>query len=90
LNHLAAVLASSPNSTSTISEVEPGALGFLVVAAMGAICVYLFKNMNKQFRKLGPAPEEKGVDISMEGRARREEAVAVGTVVEPEDVTNNQ
>jgi hypothetical protein len=38
--------------------VEPGVLGFLVVAGMGLILVFLLKNMNKQFKKLGPPPEE--------------------------------
>ena len=55
-----AVLASSPsNSTSTISNVEPGLLGFLVVAALGVALVFLLRSMNKQFKKLGPPPENK-------------------------------
>jgi hypothetical protein len=53
------VLANgSTNSTSTINNVEPGLLGFLVVAGMGVILVFLFRSMNKQFRKIGPKPEE--------------------------------
>ena len=53
------VLASStPNSTSTLDEVTPGVLGFLVVAAMGLALVFLLRSMNKQFRKIGPKPEE--------------------------------
>jgi hypothetical protein len=53
------VAASSPtNSTSTLNDVEPGVLGFLVVAAMGVALVFLLKSMNKQFRKIGPKPEE--------------------------------
>jgi hypothetical protein len=53
------VLASSTtNSTSTINDVEPGLLGFLVVAGMGIILVFLLRSMNKQFRKIGPKPEE--------------------------------
>ena len=53
------VLASgTTNSTSTIGNVEPGLLGFLVVAAMGVALVFLFRSMNKQFRKIGPKPEE--------------------------------
>jgi len=47
---LAAVAASSPAS----SEVAPGVLGFLVVAAMGVALVFLLRSMNKQFRKIGP------------------------------------
>jgi hypothetical protein len=53
------VLAGSPaNSTSTINDVEPGLLGFLVVAGMGIILVFLLRSMNKQLRKIGPKPEE--------------------------------
>lgn len=101
MNFLATALASSGNSTSTLANVEPGVLGFLVVAALAIILVFLFKNMSKQFKKLGPPPEEKGVDISMEGRARREEeakavtaaepkAIVAGAVVRPEDATNKK
>jgi len=54
-----AVLASSPsNSTSTISNVEPGLLGFLVVAALGVALVFILRSMNKQFKKIGPRPED--------------------------------
>jgi hypothetical protein len=56
--HAGSVLASgTTNSTSTINNVEPGLLGFLVVAAMGVALVFLFRSMNKQFRKIGPKPE---------------------------------
>jgi hypothetical protein len=55
---LGAVLASGTNSTSTINDVEPGLLGFLVVAALGLALVFLLRSMNKQFRKIGPKPEE--------------------------------
>ncbi len=48
----AAVAASS----SSISDVEPGVLGFLVVAAMGVALVFLLRSMNKQFRKITPDP----------------------------------
>jgi hypothetical protein len=54
---LAAVLSSSSNS-STLNDVEPGLLGFLVVAAIGVALVFLLRSMNKQFKKLGPPPEE--------------------------------
>jgi hypothetical protein len=54
-----AVLASSPgNSTSSISNVEPGVLGFLVVAALGVALVFILRSMNKQFKKIGPRPED--------------------------------
>lgn len=53
------VLASgTSNSTSTINDVEPGLLGFVVVAALGLSLVFLLRSMNKQFRKIGPKPEE--------------------------------
>ena len=55
---LTTVLASSTNSTSTINDVEPGLLGFLVVAALGLALVFLLRSMNKQFKKIGPKPED--------------------------------
>ena len=55
---LATVLASGTNSTSSINDVEPGLLGFLVVAALGLSLVFLLRSMNKQFRKIGPKPED--------------------------------
>jgi hypothetical protein len=54
-----AVLASSAgNSTSSIGDVEPGLLGFLVVAALGVALVFLLRSMNKQFKKIGPRSED--------------------------------
>ena len=50
---LAAVAASS----SASNDVAPGVLGFLVVAAMGVALVFLLRSMNKQFRKITPAPD---------------------------------
>ena len=47
---LAAVAAAPPAS----SQVAPGVLGFLVVAAMGVALVFLLRSMNKQFRKITP------------------------------------
>ena len=59
MNVFATLLASSStNSTSTINDVEPGLLGFLVVAALGVAMVFLLRSMNKQFRKIGPKPED--------------------------------
>jgi hypothetical protein len=55
---LAAGLASSSTTSSTISNVEPGLLGFLVVAALGIALVFLLRSMNKQFKKIGPKPED--------------------------------
>ena len=45
-------------SSSALNDVEPGLLGFLVVTALGVALVFLLRSMNKQFRKLGPPPEE--------------------------------
>jgi hypothetical protein len=46
------------NSTSTLNDVEPGLLGFLVVAGLGVALVFLLRSMNKQFKKIGPPPED--------------------------------
>jgi hypothetical protein len=46
--------ASSPPS----GDVQAGVLGFLVVAAIGVALVFLLRSMNKQFKKIGPKPEE--------------------------------
>ena len=56
LGVLAAIAASSP----TTSEVEPGVLGFLVVAGIGVVLVFLLRSMNKQFRKITPQPGPDG------------------------------
>jgi hypothetical protein len=55
---LAVLASSSSNSTSTISNVEPGLLGFLVVAALGVALFFILRSMNKQFKKIGPRPED--------------------------------
>lgn len=55
---LATVLASGTNSSSAINDVEPGLLGFLVVAALGFALFLLLRSMNRQFRKIGPKPED--------------------------------
>ncbi|HEY3880947.1 MAG TPA: hypothetical protein VGM12_20335 [Trebonia sp.] len=52
------LLAAGSTTSSTISNVEPGLLGFLVVAALGIALVFLLRSMNKQFRKIGPRPED--------------------------------
>jgi hypothetical protein len=76
---LTTVLASSTNSTSTINDVEPGLLGFLVVAALGLALVFLLRSMNKQFKKIGPKPEEP-LDPGAAGDALGEHSVS-GPVV---------
>jgi hypothetical protein len=55
---LAAALASGTSNSSTLNDVEPGVLGFLVVAALAFALVFLLRSMNKQFRKIGPKPED--------------------------------
>ena len=77
---LAAAVASG-SSSSTLSQVEPGALGFLVVAGMGLILFFLLKNMNKQFKKLGPPPEETDVKSA----AGESKAVSSGDTVQTGD-----
>jgi hypothetical protein len=52
-----AALAAAAASSSASSDVEPGVLGFLVVAAMGVALVFLLRSMNKQFRKITPEPD---------------------------------
>jgi hypothetical protein len=60
---LAGVLATSSNN-STLNDVEPGLLGFLVVAGIAIALVFLLRSMNKQFKKLPPPPDpdEQGTD----------------------------
>ena len=58
MTSLAAVALSSSAGNSTMNNVEPGLLGFLVVAGIAVALVFLLRSMNKQFRKLGPPPEE--------------------------------
>ena len=55
---LAAVAVAA--ASSSVNDVEPGVLGFLVVAAMGVALVFLLRSMNKQFRKIDPEPEASG------------------------------
>jgi hypothetical protein len=52
------LLAAGSNSTSTLNDVEPGLLGFLVVVALGLALVFLLRSMNRQFRKIGPRPDD--------------------------------
>jgi hypothetical protein len=58
LHAVAAVASSTQNSTSTVNDVEPGVLGFLVVAALGLALYFLLRSMNRHLRKLGPKPSE--------------------------------
>ena len=51
-----AAIAAAAASSSASNDVEPGVLGFLVVAAMGVALVFLLRSMNKQFRKIDANP----------------------------------
>ena len=50
------ILGALAAASSSANEVEPGVLGFLVVAGIGVALVFLLRSMNKQFRKITPAP----------------------------------
>jgi hypothetical protein len=64
------LLVAATNS-STLNDVEPGLLGFLVVAGLGVALVLLLRSMNKQFRKIGPPPEETGAESGTEAASER-------------------
>ena len=59
---LAALAASAASN-----DVEPGVLGFLVVAAIGVALVFLLRSMNKQFRKIEAHPLETGAEQDDQG-----------------------
>src|ERR1700761_9082735 len=59
------------NSTSSLNDVEPGLLGFLVVAGLGVALVFLLRSMNKQFRKIGPPPEDTEAQGASEAASER-------------------
>ena len=46
------MLNLAANSTSTLNDVEPGLLGFLVVVALGLALYFLLRSMNKHLRKV--------------------------------------
>ena len=50
------VAAAVAAPSSSIDNITPGLLGFLVFAAMGIALVLLLRSMNKQFRKIAPPP----------------------------------
>jgi hypothetical protein len=54
------VLAAVAAASSSSNDVEPGVLGFLIVAAIGVALVFLLRSMNKQFHKI--TPTEDGAD----------------------------
>jgi hypothetical protein len=55
------VLAAAVASSSASDNIEPGVLGFLVVAAIGVALVFLLRSMNKHLRKITPDPSAPGV-----------------------------
>jgi len=65
------VLASGTSNSSSLNDVEPGLLGFVVVAGIGLALVFLLRSMNKQFRKIGPPPEETEAEGASEGVSQR-------------------
>jgi hypothetical protein len=69
LGVLAAVAASSTSS----NDVEPGVLGFLVVAGIGVALVFLFLSMNKQFHKIAPQDDEQADGEEVKDPARTPE-----------------
>ncbi|HUN30502.1 MAG TPA: hypothetical protein VMU95_00665 [Trebonia sp.] len=77
LQAVAAIASSTQNSTSTVNDVEPGVLGFLVVAALGLALYFLLRSMNRHLRKLGPKPEE---DILSMDDLQAGEGAPVGAV----------
>jgi len=68
---LASAALASSSSSSTLNDVEPGLLGFLVVAGLAIALVFLLRSMNKQFRKIGPAPEETEAEGVSESAGQR-------------------
>jgi len=55
------------------SQVVPGILGFLVVAAMGVILFFLLRSMNKQLRKVVPDPAWRKEAGKMAAQAQEEQ-----------------
>jgi len=49
-------LAVTAATSSSVNDIQPGVLGFLVVAGIGVVLVFLLRSMNKQFRKITPEP----------------------------------
>ena len=49
-------LAVIAATSSSVNDVQPGVLAFLVVAGIGVVLVFLLRSMNKQFRKITPDP----------------------------------
>jgi hypothetical protein len=56
-------------TSSSINDVEPGVLAFLIVAGIGVVLVFLLRSMNKQFRKITPDPSADPASASASGFA---------------------
>jgi hypothetical protein len=69
-------LAALAAAASSSNDVEPGVLGFLVVAAIGVALVFLLRSMNKQFRKITPGPDADSDSDSAAGERAGDEANA--------------
>jgi hypothetical protein len=65
----AAVAATSSTSTD---NVVPGVLGFLVVAGMAVVLVFLLRSMNKQFRKIAPPADAQPAPTAGQDKAPAE------------------
>jgi NADH-ubiquinone reductase complex 1 MLRQ subunit len=55
------------------SQVVPGILGFLVVAAMGLALFFLLRSMNKQLRKVVPDPRWRKEARQMQAQAEEQD-----------------
>ena len=75
------VLAAAAASSTASNDVEPGVLGFLVVAGIAVALVFLLRSMNKQFRKITPPPEEPDAAA---GAGQQEGAAAKAPAQTPE------
>ena len=62
-------------TSSSVSDVEPGVLGFLVVAGIAVALVFLLRSMNKQFRKITPDPSAAPQNAASNGASHVEEPV---------------
>jgi len=56
------------------SQVVPGILGFLVVAAMGVMLYFLLRSMNKQLRKVVPDPAWREEARKLQAQAQEDDS----------------
>jgi hypothetical protein len=75
------VLAAAPAADTVVT----GVLGFLVVAGMGLALFFLLRSMNKQLRKVAPAPKwrEKGQSGRPGATAGQDPGPGQGTSTRP-------